>query len=543
MNIGQQITDKICKSNDSSTVKLNILYTPFDTVNIESYLEKMGVTNVAAYLNPTFDNFEPLEHYANLREAFDMLNSNRDIYILQDVDVDGICSASIIYQYIKSHFNIIPKMVYHTGKMHGIDEEVLSVIPDNILLVIPDASVNTNEYADILLGRNINVICLDHHDIYINTTNVTTVNNQYGNVNNSALSGAGVTHKFCKYLDTQFDTNIAENYYDLVALSIISDSCDITSLENRTYVDYGLSHIKNPFFSFLCDNLIKEDITPHELSFRVINVLNAVCRSHNQDLKNKIFKCFVGEYDDFQNVLTLCKKEKEIQDAKVKDTIENTDVINADNLVVMITEGVDGVSGLIANKLQTKYLKPAFVVHEQNGNYVGSVRSPVGIREQVENNPLFVFNKGHSAAYGTEFPKKNLQSIITLFNNMDLEDAKRYNVIGSYSKVIPNTLFTQFAGYDIMWSQGLPKPLIHYHCTCRGDEWQSLRGATIKLVKNDITFIKFFVSNQQKQLWHIGDNKLYDIDIIGSCSTNTWNNKTTNQVIIEEIIVNERTIW
>lgn len=447
-----------------------------------------------------------------------------------------------MYNYLKAMSDIPIEVLFHTKKTHGMTSEVLSQVSDDSLIIIPDASVNTPTMADKALERNIKCLVLDHHEININTTNVVTINNRYGDVQNVELSGAGVTHKFCQYVDKINNTNYAEQFYDLVALSIISDSRDVTFMENRAYIYYTFekNKINNKFLCYLCDTLIPNKITPHELSFKVINILNAVCRLDNQELKEQLFKCFVGENDDFAGVLDACKKAKRQQDEKVKVIIEDNEVLEADNLVVMVNEEVCGLNGLVANKLQTKYLKPAFVVHTDGENYTGSVRSPVDIRELAEESKLFIFNQGHPSAYGTSFAINNLNKICDYFSNLDFSDSQHYNVVGSYYNTkIPNNLFSIFNDYDILWSKGLPKPLVHYRLCCTGADWLSLRGATIKLIHNDITFIKFFVSNLQKEKWHIGEDVLLQIDIIGNCGINEYGGKSSPQVIIEQMEVSQ----
>lgn len=434
------------------------------------------------------------------------------------------------------------EVLFHTKKTHGMTDEILSQIDDNSFIIIPDASANTLEMAKKLDDKNVQCLVLDHHELRVDYPNIITVNNQYGNVQNNALSGAGVTHKFCQYVDKINDTHYAEQMYDLVALSIVSDSCDVTTLENRAYIYYTfeLNKLHNPFLIYLCDTLIKSNITPHELSFKIVNVLNAVCRSDNQELKNKLFKCFVGESNNFDEVLLECKAQKKKQDEIVSDILDNTDVINSENLVIMITDEPYSVSGLVANKLQTKYLKPSFVLHKDGEELIGSVRSPVSIKDKAEESKLFTFNQGHSMAYGTSFPVDNIDNIIKYFKNLDLKNSQCYNVINSYQNyLIPNNLFSTFEGYDILWAQGLPMPMIHYKFYCTGTDWMSLRGATIKIVHDDVTFIKFFVSNKQKEQWHIGEDVSLQIDIIGSCGINVYNNCKSKQVVIEAMEVSK----
>jgi hypothetical protein len=55
-----------------------------------------------------------------------------------------------------------------------------------------------------------------------------------------------------------------------------------------------------------------------------------------------------------------------------------------------------------------------------------------------------------------------------------------------------------------------------------------------------VTFIKFFVSNDNKADWKVGENVDLDIDIIGKPCYNEYNDNKYKQVVIEKIEVIER---
>lgn len=411
---------------------------------------------------------------------------------------------------------------------------------DNSFIVIPDASANDINTAHKLAEHNIKCLVLDHHELRVDYDGIVTINNQYG-ADNKALSGAGVTHKFFQYVDKQRNTNTAEQFYDLVALSIVSDVCSALSYENRAYLNKGLKNITNPFFEYLCDNLIKDGkIIPVNLSFNVINVLNAVCRSDNQTLKEQLFKCFVGENNDFSSVLDACKKEKRQQDDQVKALIEDNEVVESKNLVIMFTEDNSGKSGLLANKLQSQYLKPAFVVRETKGKYFGSCRSPVDIRERLANTNLFNICNGHGCAFGIGFDTENLNKITQYLSRLDLSECSEYKVI---SKIKPSELSEKLCNlshnYTELWDNDLPEPVVYCKVKCKGSDWQALRGATIKLQDNNVSCLKFFVSNKQKEALHIGEDKEYTYEFIAKPAWNEWNGNRYRQLVIDKIEVSE----
>ena len=75
-----------------------------EPITIESYLEKCGVEDTKEYLNPTGKYIDEWWKYLDIPyacqeiEYWSKLEST--VFIIQDGDVDGICSTVILYQYL-----------------------------------------------------------------------------------------------------------------------------------------------------------------------------------------------------------------------------------------------------------------------------------------------------------------------------------------------------------------------------------------------------------------------------------------------------------
>lgn len=534
-------------------MKVNQLFDNISDITMEAYLKKHGIDNVDKYLTPNKDCIEDVEHYDNMEEAWDViyfyLRRNLDLYVIQDSDVDGLCSASIIYQYLKMlkpdvHINVL----FQKDKRHGIHKDNVNEITNDSLLIVPDASIENIEIAKMLEENNIQCVVLDHHPQSVKNGNITTVNCQLSeNVKNKSLSGAGVTHKFCQYIDGQIGKKFSNQFVDLVALSIISDSMSLLSYENRAYLKVGLNNINNPFYKYLCKNLIKsETITPKDLSFNVINIINAVQRSANQQLKQDLFDCFVGnkKENEYEDVLKACKKEKRTQDDAVKEIVETADVIESKSLVIAQTDGENGYSGLISNKLMSKYRKPVFVVHmDENGQMKGSCRSPVPIRTTLNASDKFVYVAGHENAFGVCYYPSKEDDIVKFCDNINLEDCANYDVIVSVNvneaQKIPFEIFNWHEKYGQMYGTELPEPLIHIKNIRTNGKYiyEMGNGSTIKLLLGDLTAIKFFCSKDYRQSIHVGENVPLNIELIGTLQINHYNGIDTKQIVIEYIDV------
>ena len=176
--------------------------------------------------------------------------NNADIALIVDCDVDGFMSSTLICSYIKKINPDIQITYYlHTGKAHGIDDEIMESLIKNPpdLLIIPDAGSNEMEKNQILSECGVRILVIDHHltDEPYNPYAI-RVNNQIsdGHVN-KCLCGTGVTYYFCLAHDAVYGLNYAKDFLDLVAVATIADVMDLRSLENRIIVDVGLRNIKN----------------------------------------------------------------------------------------------------------------------------------------------------------------------------------------------------------------------------------------------------------------------------------------------------------
>lgn len=211
---------------------------------LEDYLRACGVENVTEYIEAGLDVCDSPWDYPNMKEAVDRLHvaifHGEQIGILQDVDSDGVMSATIAYDFLKKQ-GIQPIVFWHTGKQHGIspskDENMLQQIIDSgiTLLWIPDAGSGDVNPCKELKQLGIDTIITDHHLAKDNPYAI-VINCHFAEGLNSNLTGAGVTDKLIEGYCKQYNIE-KPDYSDLVAFSLISDVADLTSLENRAYMN------------------------------------------------------------------------------------------------------------------------------------------------------------------------------------------------------------------------------------------------------------------------------------------------------------------
>lgn len=223
-------------------------------------LDARGIENTEDYVYPIKrDELNPMD-LDNIKEGVNLLlwhlKNNSEILLVVDSDTDGVCSASMMWLYIK-HFYPNAKISYvsHEHKAHGLDDIIGWVLEsDYNLIICPDASSSDYEEHRLLKEAGKEVLVIDHHEADKYSENAVVINNQLSkNYKNKNLCGAGVVYKFLQVLDTLLEENYSLELLDLCALANIADCMSPSNLETRYYISEGLkpSNIKNGGFRAL----------------------------------------------------------------------------------------------------------------------------------------------------------------------------------------------------------------------------------------------------------------------------------------------------
>lgn len=514
---------------------------------IEQYLKACGIENVEGYLNPDILFFDDPFDYANINEAiqiFDYHVKNKsNVGILMDSDMDGACSAAIIDMFC-GKVGMETKIYFHSGKQHGLHDKIEEIIQDNLsFIIVPDAGTNDVEDCKLIKEHNkqCDILILDHHEVLYENPYATIVNNQLGNVN-KALSGAGVTYKFIQAYS--FSKGIlAPNYEDIVAVSIVSDICDLTSLENRAFLYYGFKYPENLFIINLFNTVCKyRGICPEAIGWDISPLANALARMGDQEYKTFFFECLTGRRNDYENSIKEMKRIKRKQDEIVKQiTNEIESNLNLDHKVIIGFTDPENkeIIGLIANKFTGKYRKPTILLREMNSTtWTGSLRSPVDLLEIINESKLAQC-MGHGAACGITVKKANLNKLAKFLDNLNLEIDPEYDVAGELSlNQITLNLAKDIINNKTLWGKNIEKPQFYISLDNPIVNIFKKNTTTIKLTQNGINFIKFFCSNDMVEQFENLNNKI--VNLIFEIDINVYNGVESPQCNIVEYEVKEK---
>lgn len=516
---------------------------------LKQYLTANGVkkNNINKFIKPDLDCFDDASRYKNIEEAsirLDMAIKNREkIGVLVDSDCDGGTSAAILISFLYNTLYLLPVYFIHTGKQHGLrptpDENLIEQIANsNInLLFIPDAGSNDGQYCKILKQEyNIDTIVIDHHEFDSPNTWAIVINNQidWQDVNKS-LSGCGVTSKFIEYYCKTRGYEIP-HMIDMVACSLVSDSMNLSSLENRAYIYYGLEDIHNPLLKEMT-KLNRRGNTPNGFSFGLIPPINALQRSNNQEDKNEFFKALIGQ-GDIDNAVKIAKKAHRVQLEIVKSMTEeiepNLDLSH--NAIIGFTEADNKeYIGLVANKIQGKYNKPTILLREADStHWSGSMRSPIPIKDLI-NDSGYAKCEGHQSAAGVFLKKSNLNKFISFLDSLPLDVDPEIEVA---CELKPNQITKKLCNIvksnESMWGQGLPKPKFYVKANINSNDIQifSKRTKTVKIVIDGIDFMLFFAKD--KDIDNLTKYPEYQIEMLVDIDLNEYMGKISPQAIIDK---------
>ena len=517
---------------------------------LQDYLQACGVQDIDRYLSPDDGVFDSPWDYPNMKEGVKRLKFAIDndewIGILVDTDVDGNLSAALIGKFLKD-FCGRDKIVFffHKGKGHGLvqnkEEDIIQqVINMNInLLIVPDAGSNDRQQCDELRLKNIDVLVLDHHEVTMPNPYAIIINHHLGEGLNTALSGTGVTHKFVQACAESWSIDLGDLYYDLVATSIISDVCDLTTLENRAYVKYGFKHITDPMLELMFTKFNRKGNNPIGVSWGTAPPINSLCRGDDQQAKIDFFMALVGKGDMDEGIAVARKAHDE--QSKIVKTIYQEIEPDLDQSHKVIVEYIDNeyksFTGLIANKITGKFDKPSLVLREVNPTtFAGSLRSPIEIANEINKTNLAKC-QGHLSACGIFLKKSNLNRLIKWFDTLplDLHPEQKVTAILNPNQI---TLPLCHACSDdmILWGASKdhkvlqPKFYLEFETSPSDVQVFVKKTTTVKITKDDVSFLKFQCDKDTAQLLQKEGCK---VSMIVTLGVNEWNGVESPQGTVE----------
>ena len=536
-------------------------------VKLAEILVQRGITSFKEakdFFRPSLDDLHDPFLMKDMEKAVARIETaiaNQErILIYGDYDVDGTTSVALLYNYLSEEYSNLATYIpdrYKEG--YGISFQGIDFASDNdfSLIIALDCGIKAIDKVAYASEKGIDFIICDHHkpgDEIPNAFAVLNPKQKDCNYPYKELCGCGVGFKLIQGLAStkEIETSHLVSYLDLVATAIAADIVPMTG-ENRILAYYGLQVINtNPRIGIkaLIKSIEKKELTISDVVFIIAPRINAAGR-----IKHANYAVELLTSSDLEIALEIAasieefnihRKEldKHITESALLQIIEN-DEVDRYTTVVYNKEWHKGVIGIVASRLTETYYRPTVVFTESEGKLTASARSVKGfdIYNALDECAEFIEQfGGHKYAAGLTIAPENYEAFknkfeevvknsideslltpeITIDAELDFTDIspKFYRIINQMAPFGPENRKPVFKSSSVR-DNGYGKQV--------GEDKSHLK-------------LTLFQGNPQNSISAIGfsmgdkiDAIVNDFDVIYQIDENTWNGKTSLQLLLKDL--------
>lgn len=366
------------------------------------------------------------------------LTNNEKIYVYGDYDVDGTCSAALMYLFLKElGANVETYIPNRLTEGYGMSIQSIDYIKEQKtdLIISVDCGITAVEEIDHANSLSIDVIVCDHHQPKEELPRAYAILDPIKpgcNYPFKHLSGAGVAFKLASAVGDRIGKkDMALKYLDLVALAGAADIVPLVD-ENRVLVKEGLDLINanpRPGIAALIKSARMEpgNLTAGQIVFTIAPRVNAVGRLGDANRAVELFttadpKKAVELAQVLEDENTKRRTIDEATFSHAIDIVETSVNLESDlGIVLHDNDWHPGVIGIVASRLVEKFHKPSVMLTTIDGVAKGSARSIPGfnIYEALQGcEDLLLQFGGHEAAAGLAVEIEKIDEFRKRFNSI-----------------------------------------------------------------------------------------------------------------------------
>ena len=492
------------------------------------------------------------------------LTQNENILIYGDYDVDGTTAVAVMYRFLSPLTSRLDYYIpdrYNEG--YGVSTQGIDYAAEQgcTLIITLDCGIKAVEKVAYAKSKGIDVIVCDHHtpgDELPAAVAVLNMKRDDCPYPYKDLSGCGVGFKLAQAYTQQyglpFDNLVP--LLQLLAMSIASDIVPITG-ENRILAHYGIKQINQaPFagISAVVDiaGIEAKKLTINELVYKLGPRINACGRMKSGRAAVELLLTDDATFAR-QQAEEVNQHNEERRDCDTETTKEALTMLEADatyaqrrSTVVYAPHWHKGVVGIVASRLTETYYRPTIVLTAgEDGIISGSARSvggfdiyaaidscldlltnfgghkyAAGLSMHIDNLPEFCERFEHYVA--THIREDQLQPTLLVEAELELADITPafYNVIR----------------YLEPFGPGNPRPLFVSRNLINHRDTRVV-GKTGEHLRLDVTDRAYAITGiafgRAEMVKHIQNGN--PVDICYELDENTFNNRTTIQMMVQDI--------
>jgi len=385
-------------------------------------------------------NFAAGHEFKDMDKAVTLVNevisNNGKIMVYGDYDADGMMGTSILTKmfsyigYVNSYY--LPNR-YQDGYGITLKHAEEYVQAGFKLVITVDNGISAFESIEYLHNHGVKVLILDHHQMQQDLPKadviIHPIISEFGSTPSSgAFTAFMFSISFLKRTDKYLAT--------LASISLISDMMPI--------LDYNRSLLRAVINSytpgeFLPIHLLSDGDKFDEncIGMKIAPRINSIGRLVDNDSINDVIKFFTTNDEEyilnyFSHILEMNEERKNL----IKNISINDSISASDKAIVIKGDYKEGIIGLIANSLSSKYGVPAIVFAPSlNDELKGSARAPVGfdiVKIFTALSPLLTTYGGHALAGGCSIKNNDYdqfkKSFISLAESIPFEKQSHQNI-------------------------------------------------------------------------------------------------------------------
>ncbi len=366
------------------------------------------------------------------------IKENAKIRIIGDYDIDGIQSTYILLEGFRMlgadvDSDIPDRMKDGYGLNRNLIDRALEADVDTI--VTCDNGIAAAEEIAYAKSMGMTIVVTDHHEVpyteigagrrYILPEADAVVDPKQEDCTYpfKGLCGAAVAYKLVEALMEAMgkDAEDADYLMENVAIATIGDVMDLVD-ENRIFVKQGLDMLKRTENLGLkalmgCTGVNVDKLSPYHIGFVIGPCMNASGRLDTAKRALELLEAKkVAEADLLAGDLKALNDSRRDMTAQAVEEafiqVENSELKDADVLVVYLPECHESLAGIVAGRIREKYYRPVFVLTKGAEGLKGSGRS-IETWHMYEglNRVKHLLSKfgGHKMAAGLSMPEENLE--------------------------------------------------------------------------------------------------------------------------------------
>jgi single-stranded-DNA-specific exonuclease len=489
------------------------------------------------------------------------INSNENICILGDYDVDGACATSLLVRYFnhinQKHFFYIPER-YKDG--YGASKKLFQklILKKPKLIIMVDCGSTSNEAIEYLNKHNIKSIIIDHHEInkpFPKSNVIINPKKEFFKKEDSLLCATALTYFFIEIIIQKTKSNFKiSNFLIYVLLATI---CDVMPLRkiNKIIARNTIDNFKiqnNLALNYLFEQHgLKKKLTVDDLGFLIGPIINSGGRLNKSNYGVELLSTDNLEIiKDRSNKLIALNNKRKIIEQNILDKINFSKIKKENkNVIIYYKENLnEGLIGIIASRLTDYFNRPSIVITKSNDKLKASARSTLSYNigyliKSLIDKKIIDSGGGHNMAAGFTMKKNNIKMLdnfiqkdfikkITHKNNSNyydfeisssfiknkfVQDINKLGPFGNYN-YLPTFLISnlRIIKHDIINNK-------HLSIILKPDSGVSIKAICFNSLNTNIGH--YLLSYKKK------------INIIAQIKENIWNNKKTIQLHIKDLIL------